>query len=53
MSTTSKNRIPIKGNEREALPEAHITGAIDPHERLQGFRCKKSGFVTKLSIIRS
>ncbi len=30
--SSSKNRIPIKGSERVALPGAHITGAIDPHE---------------------
>lgn len=30
-----KNRVPIKGSERVALPEAHITGSIDPNERIR------------------
>jgi len=33
--SSSKNRIPIKGSERAALSGAHITGAIDPHERIE------------------
>lgn len=29
-----KNLIPIKGSERVPLPRAHITGPIDPNERI-------------------
>jgi kumamolisin len=32
--SSSKNRIPIQGSERVALPGAHITSAVDPHERI-------------------
>ena len=33
--SSSKNRIPIEGSEREPLPGAHIVGAIDPHEHIR------------------
>ena len=35
MSTTSKNRVSLKGSERAALPGAHISRPIDPNERIR------------------
>ncbi len=32
--SSSKNRIPIEGSERAALPGVHIVGAIDPNEEM-------------------